>query len=93
MDYYSSECITEVVDVEWYMAHYGKLCPIVHIKSIIINDKIISKVSGFNALFIENNGIGKGAIIKIILKGDVIPYISEVIVPINISQYQTDRCD
>ncbi len=70
---------TTVIKVEWNVSKDGRIKPKVHVKAIEIGGITIRYCTGHNAKFIKNNGIGKGAIIKLIRSGDVIPYILSVI--------------
>ena len=67
--------ITKVNKVEWNVSRTGKLAPVVHVKEIDINGSTIKRVTGFNAKYIMDNGIGHGSMIGIVRSGDVIPYI------------------
>ncbi len=69
-----------VEDVEWNVSKDGLLIPRIRIKPIDLGVKI-TYTSGFNAKFIVDGKIGKGAIIKMIRSGDVIPYVLEVVEP------------
>ena len=73
--------MTEVIKVEWNASKHGKLKPTVIIKPVYLNGTINSKATGNNADFIEKNKIGKGAKVKIIKGGEIIPKIEEVTVP------------
>ncbi len=70
---------TEVEYVEWNTSRTGRIVPLIRIKPIDIGGITISKCSGFNARFILENSIGKGAKIKVVRSGDVIPYVEQVI--------------
>jgi len=70
--------ITEVVDVLWEASQWGKLIPRIKLKPVHIQVRI-EYVSGYNANYIVDNKIGKGAKVKVIRSGDVIPKVVEVI--------------
>ena len=70
---------TTITDVEWRLSKDGLIKPRVHLKPTIISGIKIMHVTGHNAKYIVDNGIGKGAIIKLTRAGEVIPYILEVI--------------
>lgn len=53
--------------------------PRVHIEPTELGGVTISNLTGFNAKFIRDNGIGPGAVLQITRSGDVIPYIQKVI--------------
>lgn len=71
--------IVVVKGVEWEVSKHGLLKPVVVIDPIDLSGVTIARATGFNAKFIEENGIGVGAKIEIIRSGEVIPYILRVI--------------
>ena len=71
----------KVVDVLWEVSQDGYFKPRIRIEPINIAGVNIEYTTGFNGKFIEENGIGVGAIVRIIRSGDVIPYVREVIAP------------
>lgn len=72
---------TEVLDVLWKVSKDGYIKPTITIKPVELVGVTVSKATAFNAKYIQDNKLGKGAIIEIIRSGDVIPYISKVIKP------------
>lgn len=72
---------TTVRSVEWNVSKYGYIIPTVLIEPIVIDGVTNSRATGFHAQFIYMNGIGPGAVVRIIRSGDVIPKIEEVIRP------------
>ena len=71
----------KVVDVLWEVSQDGYFKPRIRIEPINIAGVNIEYTTGFNGKFIEENGIGVGAVVRIIRSGDVIPYVREVIAP------------
>lgn len=69
----------KVKDVEWRLSKDGLIKPRVLIEETLISGIKINYLTGHHAKYIVNNGIGKGAIIKITRAGEVIPYIMDVI--------------
>jgi NAD-dependent DNA ligase len=67
--------ITTVKSVEWNISKDGKMKPTVLLEPIDIEGVTIQRVTGFNARFIQDSGIGKGAQVRIIRSGGVIPKI------------------
>jgi len=78
MSFADQAAVTEVLAVNWDASKDGFLKPTVNFEPVNIGGVIIQYATGFNAAFIESNGIGPGAFIEIIRSGDVIPYIKEV---------------
>ena len=70
-----------VVEVEWNVSKHGYQKPRVRIEPTELMGVTVQHATGFNAKFIKENSIGKGAIIRITRSGDVIPFILEVIEP------------
>ena len=71
--------ITTVINVEWNASKLGKLKPIVNIEPTILCGTTNRKATGNNADFIVKNGIGPGAVVKMIKGGEIIPKIVEVL--------------
>lgn len=69
---------TVVEDVEWNISKVGVLKPTIKINPVKMEDVTVSYVTGFNAKYIKDNGIGRGAVLKIIRSGDVIPHIVDI---------------
>uniref|UniRef100_A0A6C0I4U7 DNA ligase (NAD(+)) n=1 Tax=viral metagenome TaxID=1070528 RepID=A0A6C0I4U7_9ZZZZ len=70
---------TEVIEVEWNVSKHGVYKPRVKIQPININGANIEWVTGFNAKYINDNNIGRGAILEVERSGDVIPNIKNVL--------------
>jgi len=70
---------TEVDHIEWNTSRTGKIVPLIYINPVNLGGATISKCAGFNARFLLDNAIGKGAKIKIVRSGDVIPYVESVV--------------
>lgn len=85
MDSMCESATTEVLDVIWQPSKSGSLKPVVKVKPCKLAGVTIQRATGYNASFIELNGIGKGAKIEIIRSGDVIPKIMNVIEKAEIS--------
>jgi DNA ligase (NAD+) len=70
---------TEVLKIEWNISKWGNLKPVVILKPVKLNDITINRATAHNAKYVEDNNLGKGAIIKVTRSMDVIPYIVEVV--------------
>lgn len=70
---------TTVLDVEYKLSKDNLYKPRVIFNKITIDNVNIECATGYNAKFIMDNGIGPGAIVKIVRSGQVIPKIIEVI--------------
>ena len=70
--------VTKVVDIEWSVSKYGILIPRIKFEKVDLGS-IVEYCTGFSGKYIFNNCLGPGSIIRVILSGDVIPYIVEII--------------
>jgi NAD-dependent DNA ligase len=70
-----------VKEVRWEPTMDSYLKPIVEIEPVELVGTTVSRATAHNAKMVIDNKINKGAKIKIIRSGDVIPYIMEVTKP------------
>lgn len=75
---FSQSVKTQVVNITWNISKQGLLKPVINIKPINIDGVTVSNVTGNNAKFIKDNGIGVGAIVYVKRSGMVIPCIDSV---------------
>jgi len=70
--------VTKVVDIEWSVSKYGVLIPRIKFEKVDLGS-MVEYCTGFSGKYIFNNCLGPGSKIRVILSGDVIPYIVEII--------------
>ena len=70
--------VTTVKEIVWNITKYGVLIPTIYFNKINLGSNI-NKCTGFNARYIFNNSLGRGAKLRVVLSGEVIPYIVEII--------------
>ena len=70
---------SEVVGISWNISKQGLLKPILHINPIKLDGVTVSNVTGNNARFVKDMGIGVGAKVLVKRSGMVIPLIVDVI--------------
>ena len=70
--------VTTVKDIVWTASKYGILIPRIRFDQIDLGS-MVEWCTGFSAKYIFNNCLGPGSKIRVILSGDVIPYIVEII--------------
>ena len=70
---------TTVIGVKWNVSKDGKWKPVVIVEPIELEGVSVQKASGYNGRFIEENGIGKGAVVRILRSGGVIPKIVQIV--------------
>lgn len=73
---------TEVVSIEWEMSKTRYAIPRIRIKPVIIDGTTIEYAAGHNAENIKARGLGKGAIVKVTKANEIIPFITDVIKPV-----------
>jgi DNA ligase (NAD+) len=71
----------KVIDLEWNVSRMGYVIPVVLVEPTDINGTTISRASGFNAKFIQDQQIGRDAIIGLLKAGEIIPMVTETIKP------------
>lgn len=75
---FEQSAITDVIGISWNISKNGLLKPIIHVSPVRLDGVTVSNVTGNNAKFIKDMGIGIGSTIKIIRSGMVIPKVIEV---------------
>jgi len=73
---------TEIVGITWNISKQGYLKPTLHVNPVKLDGVTISNVTGNNARFVKDMGLGVSAKVKIKRSGMVIPIIYEVIEPV-----------
>lgn len=68
----------KVLNVHWEESKHGYLKPRIEIPRTLLSGVHVQFATGFNAKYINDNGIGRGAVIKITRSGDVIPHVISV---------------
>jgi DNA ligase (NAD+) len=71
--------VSEVVGITWNISKQGYLKPIINIKPVRIDGVLVSNVTGNNARYIKEMGIGVGSMVKVVRSGMVIPKIIQVL--------------
>ena len=70
--------ITTIKDIIWTASKYNILIPRIKIEKVNLGS-IVEYCTGFNGKYIFDNCLGPGSKIRVVLSGDVIPYIEEII--------------
>lgn len=71
----------KVLNVHWKPSKDGILVPTIIFEKVRLSGVDLQRTHGFNASFIINHNIGKGAVITVVRSGDVIPYIMDIVTP------------
>lgn len=70
---------TEIIGISWNISKQGLLKPILHINPVKLDGVTVSNVTGNNARFVKDMGIGVGAKVVVKRSGMVIPLIVDVL--------------
>lgn len=73
---------TEVRGVEWNLSKDYRLKPTVLLEPVLLDGVRVARATGFNARFVRDHGVGPGARVRVVRSGDVIPFIQEVLDPV-----------
>lgn len=73
--------VTEVEAVRWQVGRMGAVTPVMEVKPVPVSGATIRNVTAHNAGMLRDQSIGRGAVIRIIRSGEVIPKLEEVIKP------------
>lgn len=84
---------TEVIGVSWNISKQGYLKPILHVNPIKLDGVTVSNVTGNNARFVKDMGLGIGSIVKVVRSGMVIPKIVDVIKSVDFVLPEIDGVD
>jgi DNA ligase (NAD+) len=76
--YNSLGIMTTIKNIKWKPSKHGYLIPTIEIEPVNLGS-IVKQTTGFNAKYILDNKLGPGSKIRVVLSGDVIPYVSEII--------------
>ena len=77
---------TDVIGISWNISKQGLLKPILHISPVKLDGVTVSNVTGNNARFVKDLGLGVGAKVVVKRSGMVIPIIADVITPVEFIQ-------
>lgn len=85
--------ITKITNIIWNVSKHKQMIPTIEFEPIKLGSGNINvkRCTGFNAGFVFNNSLGPGAIIRVVLSGEVIPYLIEVIEQASIPQMPIEK--
>lgn len=76
---FEQSAITKIIGMTWKISKQGYLKPVVQIEPVKLDGVTVSNVTGNNARFVKDMGLGVGATVVVKRSGMVIPIITEVI--------------
>jgi len=84
---------TEIIGISWNISKQGYLKPTLHINPVKLDGVTVSNVTGNNARFVKDMGIGVGAKVLVKRSGMVIPIIADVIEPVEFQMPDVENID
>lgn len=84
---------TEIIGISWNISKQGYLKPTLHISPVKLDGVTVSNVTGNNARFVKDMGIGIGAKVVVKRSGMVIPIIADVVTPVEFKMPDVDNID
>ena len=84
---------TEIIGISWNISKQGYLKPTLHISPVKLDGVTVSNVTGNNARFVKDMGIGVGAKVVVKRSGMVIPIIADVIQTVEFQMPNVDNID
>ena len=84
---------TEIIGISWNISKQGYLKPTLHISPVKLDGVTVSNVTGNNARFVKDMGIGVGAKVIVKRSGMVIPIIADVIQTVEFQMPDVDNID
>lgn len=69
---------TEVLNITWNLGKTGEYTPIIWVKPVEMDGRIVQKCSGYNFGYLKEKGVTIGAKVIISLAGDIIPFLYKV---------------
>ncbi len=76
---FEQSATTEIVGISWNISKQGYLKPTLHVNPVRLDGVTVSNVTGNNARFVKDMGLGVGAKVVVKRSGMVIPIIADVI--------------
>jgi len=77
----SDSALTRIIKITGQVGRTGKVTPVASLEPVDLMGSTIRKATLHNYDYIEQNFIGEGAEVTIEKKGDIIPQVTEVVVP------------
>jgi DNA ligase (NAD+) len=84
---------TKIIGISWNISKQGYLKPTLHINPVKLDGVTVSNVTGNNARFVKDLGIGVGAKVVVKRSGMVIPIIADVITPVEFQMPDVPNID
>jgi len=84
---------TDIIGISWNISKQGLLKPTLHISPVKLDGVTVSNVTGNNARFVKDLGLGVGAKVVVKRSGMVIPIIADVVIPVEFQMPDVPNID
>ena len=84
---------TEITGISWNISKQGYLKPTLHINPVKLDGVTVSNVTGNNARFVKDMGLGVGAEVIVKRSGMVIPIIADVVKTVDFQMPDVENID
>lgn len=84
---------TQITGISWNISKQGYLKPTLHINPIKLDGVTVSNVTGNNARFVKDMGLGVGAEVIVKRSGMVIPIITDVVKTVDFQMPDVENID
>lgn len=74
--------VTKIIGIEWNLTKTKYLVPRINVETVELSGTNVSWATGFNAQNMRDRGLGVGAEVSILKSGEIIPWIEEVVLPV-----------
>ena len=75
--------VTKIVGIEWNLTKTKYLVPRINVETVQLSGTNVSWATGFNAQNMRDQQLGVGAEVSIMKSGEIIPYIEDVVTPVD----------
>ena len=69
---------TEVLNITWQLGKTGEYTPIIWVKPVEMDGRMVQKCSGHNIGYLKSKGVTIGAKVIMSLAGDIIPFLYKI---------------
>lgn len=84
---------TQIIGISWNISKQGYLKPTLHINPVKLDGVTVSNVTGNNARFVKDMGLGVGAEVIVKRSGMVIPIIADVVKTVDFQMPDVENID
>lgn len=74
--------VTKIIGIEWNLTKTKYLVPRINVETVELSGTNVSWATGFHAQNVKEQKLGVGAEVSILKSGEIIPWIEEVITPV-----------